>query len=250
MLLRISLIIAILAGAATFYVAHFQVGPKIEGLNTQVADLTTQNTTLQSETSAAKAAQKKATEEMEAAVASYNTATNELSQARQLATQQETRANRLDTDLRRVTEERNESQRELAQWRATGVPIEQIARQRDDIRNLQQERDVLRGELTVATRENRRIANELQKYKGTDAEVELPTGLKGKVVAVDPKYNFVVLDIGEQQGVLRDGKMIINRDGKLIAKVRITQVRPNQSVANVIPEWQRDEIMEGDQVLY
>jgi cell shape-determining protein MreC len=66
------------------------------------------------------------------------------------------------------------------------------------------------------------------------------------VIAVDPKYDFVVLDIGGNQGILENAKLIINRDGKFIGKVRVTSVEPNRSVANVMPEWKQDDIMEGD----
>jgi cell shape-determining protein MreC len=67
---------------------------------------------------------------------------------------------------------------------------------------------------------------------------------------VDPKYDFVILDIGAKEGVLPNAKMMVNRDGKLIGKVKITSVEPNRSIANVMPEWKQDEIMEGDQVLF
>src|SRR3546814_1545556 len=62
-----------------------------------------------------------------------------------------------------------------------------------------------------------------------------------------PKYDFVVLDIGENQGVLERAQMLVNRDGKLIGKIQITQVEPNRSIANVLQDWKQEEIMEGDQ---
>jgi hypothetical protein len=36
----------------------------------------------------------------------------------------------------------------------------------------------------------------------------------------------------------------------LIAKVRISTVETNRSIANVLREWKQSDIMEGDQVLY
>jgi hypothetical protein len=51
--------------------------------------------------------------------------------------------------------------------------------------------------------------------------VLLPTGLRGKILAVDPKYDFVVLNIGEDQGAKERGVMMVDRDGKLLGKVRI-----------------------------
>ena len=69
-------------------------------------------------------------------------------------------------------------------------------------------------------------------------------------MAVDPKFDFVVLDIGEDQGVLERGEMMVDRDGKLLGKVRIKSVEKDRCVANILPDWKRGEIMEGDEVLY
>jgi hypothetical protein len=46
--------------------------------------------------------------------------------------------------------------------------------------------------------------------------------------------------------------MLINRDGQLVGKVKITAVEPNRSIANVLPEWKQEgnEVMEGDQVFF
>ncbi len=66
----------------------------------------------------------------------------------------------------------------------------------------------------------------------------------------DPKYDFVVLDIGDNQKVVEGGKLLVNRNGKLIAKVVIKSVDATRSIANVLPGWKLSDIMEGDQVLY
>ena len=75
-------------------------------------------------------------------------------------------------------------------------------------------------------------------------------GLRGKIVAVDPKFNFVVINIGENQGAKQRGVMMVDKDGKLLGKVRITSVTKDECVANILPDWTRGEIMEGDEVLY
>jgi hypothetical protein len=49
---------------------------------------------------------------------------------------------------------------------------------------------------------------------------------------------------------LEDGKLLVNRDGKLIAKVQVKSVQPDRSIANVLPGWKLSDVMEGDQVLY
>jgi ribosomal protein L24 len=75
-------------------------------------------------------------------------------------------------------------------------------------------------------------------------------GLRGKVLVVDPKWNFVVLDIGETNGVVQNGVMMISRNSKLVAKVRIMNLEAGRSIANIMPGWKLGEVMEGDQALY
>jgi hypothetical protein len=68
-------------------------------------------------------------------------------------------------------------------------------------------------------------------------------------MAVDPKWDFVVLNVGEDQGVLPDGELLVSRDGKLVAKVIVRSVQKDRSIANLVPGWQLGEIIEGDEVI-
>jgi len=81
------------------------------------------------------------------------------------------------------------------------------------------------------------------------AHVKLPAGLVGTVVVTDPKWDFVVLNVGEDQGVLDHGELLVSRDGKLVAKIKITSVQKNQSIANVEPGSKLGEVLEGDKVI-
>jgi type II secretory pathway component PulC len=76
----------------------------------------------------------------------------------------------------------------------------------------------------------------------------LRSDLKGRILAVDPKWNFVVLNIGGDQGVLNDGEMLVSRDGKLVAKVIVRSVQKDRSIANIVPGWQLGDVIEGDEV--
>ncbi len=76
----------------------------------------------------------------------------------------------------------------------------------------------------------------------------LPEGLSGKITAVDPKWDFVVLSIGAKSGVLNGGEMSVSRAGKLIGRVKITKVEPAISIGSMIKAWKKGEVMEGDVV--
>ena len=78
--------------------------------------------------------------------------------------------------------------------------------------------------------------------------IKLPADLKGKILVVDPKWDFVVLNIGEDQGVIQDGELLVSRDGKLVAKVIVRSVEKDRSIANIVPGWKLGEVIEGDEV--
>jgi len=100
----------------------------------------------------------------------------------------------------------------------------------------------------VMQREIVRIGAELAKFKDPETFVPLRADLKGKVVDVDPKWDFVVLNIGDEQGAIQDGEMLVSRDGKLVAKVIISRVEKDYCIANVVTGWKLGEMIEGDDV--
>jgi cell shape-determining protein MreC len=65
---------------------------------------------------------------------------------------------------------------------------------------------------------------------------------------VDPKWEFVVLNVGEDQGVISDGELLVSRQGKLVAKVIVRSVEKDRSIANLVPGWKLGEMIEGDDV--
>jgi type II secretory pathway component PulC len=103
-------------------------------------------------------------------------------------------------------------------------------------------------EKLVLQRAVSRLQTRLAKYEGTDNVVKLRADLKGIIIAVDPKWDFVVLNIGEEQGVLEDGELLVNRDGKLVAKIVVRSVQKDRCIANIVPGWQLGEVFEGDEV--
>jgi hypothetical protein len=76
-----------------------------------------------------------------------------------------------------------------------------------------------------------------------------PPDLRAKVLAVDPKWGFVVLDIGRSQRARPTWSFLVHRDGVLVGKVEITTVLQDHSIANLLPGWTRSEVREGDQAL-
>jgi hypothetical protein len=60
-------------------------------------------------------------------------------------------------------------------------------------------------------------------------------GLQGRILAVNAGWNFVVLSVGDKQGVSVNAPLLVVRGNQPIAKLRITSVEPSTSIADVLP---------------
>jgi hypothetical protein len=143
----------------------------------------------------------------------------------------------------------DDAQAKLQQW--NGLPDPPLIRGIiADLEKAQKAKEALIGENKLLAAKVTEWENRWDNFFHDTRPVLLPTGLRGKIIAVDPKYDFVVLNIGEDQGAKERGEMMIDRDGKLLGKVRIKSVSKDRCVANILPNWKRGEVMEGDEVLY
>ncbi len=106
--------------------------------------------------------------------------------------------------------------------------IDELKRSRDELQvvkdGLETQLKAAQGQVAEASRRN------LARENGASMN-----GLRGRVLAVDRNWNFVVLDLGDRNGVNNNSTMLIQRGGNLVGKVRITSVEPSQSIADIIP---------------
>jgi hypothetical protein len=245
-MIRISLLIALVAGIAALAITQLRVAENIKTLTSERDQFKADSERSQREALDFKRQAKDATAAADRAKKALETTKTDLAAASEKADQQEKRANDLAAQKDKLTQERNDAQTELAKWRASGLTLEQITATILENKKLTGENNGLKVENKVLGRQLMQSKAELDLLTGRIDKVPLPPGLKGKIIAVDPKYEFVVLDIGEAQGVLRRGEMLINRSGRLVAKVRILTVEPNRCIANILPDWKQGEPMEGD----
>lgn len=249
-MLRICLILTVVAGLGALGISHLQLKPRIDTLTSDLATTTSDlETSRRNEQTARQEREKaiKAQKETEEALAETTKQREELAET---AAQQRGRADRAEASLEKVTTERNEMMSELTAWKALGIPVDQVRQVRADLQKSQAEIEAMKAERVVFERKNRQLESELARYRGDDVEIKLDTKLYGKVLAVDPKYDFVVLDVGESQGLVPRVKLMVSRDGKLIGKVQVVRVESNRSIANVLQDWKQADVSAGDVVLY
>jgi hypothetical protein len=251
MLIRITLIIAIIAGLAAGVLNFVQVKDKI---TTTLKERDDFHTDRDKEADLHRKFEKDS-KDTHAALERTNTllvATQaERDTAVQSAADQTKRAQDLADTLKKTQEDRDAAQNDLAAWKALGIPIENIKTTLASLKTVTEERDAIADEKKILLASNHKLTEKINSILNPDGyDVQLPVGLKGKVLVADPRYDFVVLDIGEKQGVLEDGKLLVSRNGRLIAKVKIKSVQADRCIANVMPGWKLGDVMEGDQVLY
>jgi DNA-directed RNA polymerase subunit H (RpoH/RPB5) len=161
---------------------------------------------------------------------------------------QSTRADELSDKLAKALQERNDAQDMLAAYKATDLTPDQIVKLNKQLKEANTQIMVINGEKAVLQRELAKVNAQLARIVGEDPTVKLRSDLKGKIVVVDPKWDFVVLNIGDEQGAIQDGEMLVSREGKLVAKVVIRSVQKDRCIANVVPGWKLGEMIEGDEV--
>jgi len=248
MLIRISLIIAILAaigaGVVNFVVVKDKIGALTDDRNTQRADKITAQTDL-AQTQKDLARTQNDLRQTQTQLADANAARK---QAEDTAEAQTKRADDLTDKLTKAMQDRDAAQNDLAAYKNTDLTPEQILKLRSDLKDTQDAIAVANEEKLVMSRTIGRLTSQLNQLIGTDEVVKLRADLKGKVVVVDPKWDFVVLDIGEDQGVLPDGELLVSRDGKLVAKVIVRSIEKDRCIANIVPGWKLGEVFEGDEV--
>jgi len=253
MLLRICLIVAILGAGAVVAVNFVMVKPAIETVIGQRND----------ETTAKKDAQGKLEKTQRLLTTASNTLTpttktlaatkTELDAAKNKAQALEATNTDLAEGLKKTTANNEKLQQQMNQWEILNLTPSNIVALQERLKKVTAAFDGSEGERQLISAKLKDTQDELDRLRGTnnvDQVPPLPPGLKGQVVAVDPKFGFVILNIGEDKGVLANGIMMVARGGNLIGKVQIARVDKTQSVANILPAWRRGEVMEGDEVLY
>ncbi len=252
MLIRISLIVAILSGLGVAGIDFFVLKDQV---TKTIADRDTFHGNWQSELGEHHRWQKTA----EQTQAKLDQTTKDLGVARQerdnAITKQADAEKALavsQDNLKKTQEELDATKDKLAAWDALGIPITQAREILNSIKQIQADEVALQTEKEVIFNKCVKLQSKLDEILGTgNSDPEMPDGLRGKVLAVDPKYDFVVLNIGTKSGAVINGKLLVNRNGKLVAKLTIADdVQSERCIANVMPGWKLSDVMEGDEVFY
>ena len=249
MLIRISLVIAILAAIAAGALNFIEVKKKIETVITQRDDWQQKWTKTDGELTKTKSDLDKTSKDLKQTQDKLAETEQERNTAVSIAAEATKKAEKLTETLAETNRKLNDTAGDLAAYVATGRKPQEISTLDKQIKDLQAK--VLESEVV-----NKGLARELEKKKfqlakllGDPTPIPLPPNLEGKVLVADPKWDFVVVNVGDNDDVKKDGELLVNRNGRLVAKLRVSQVQSDRSIANVMPGWRLADVMEGDKVI-
>lgn len=249
MLIRISLILAIVAALGVAALNFTMVKNKVNNLQTTL--VTTSNTLVTTESTlrTTKRDLDKTTAQLTQTNMALVAALSDKEKALAEADTATKRANDLSDKLAKATKELTDTKDDLEAYRASFATSAQAASAAKDLKTAQDNLAGAREENTLLGKKIKKLNDELAQYISPNQPVKLPASLQGKVVVSDPKWDFVVLNVGEAQDVRERGQLLVSRNGKLVAKVIVRSVQKDRSIANVMPGWKLGEVMEGDEVI-
>ncbi len=121
----------------------------------------------------------------------------------------------------------------------------------DELELTRKEWTKVQDDLAKKKVEVQRLRAQLNLDTGMDVgvgPVEMSQNLEGKVVQVNKEWNFVILDLGRNR-IRENVKMLVARNDDLIARVEISKVMRNISIAEVLPEGEAGQVKVGDRVI-
>jgi len=250
--LRLILFAVILAGAGVIAVSEMKVKPLLEDLKSKEKKVAADLDKEKDEHAKQKARAMTAEQERDAGKADVEAAKKAEDDAKKaadaerqkaVAAAQETNKAKQETEAIKV---QSAEYFDLAKLGLTPPKIRQI---NEELPKATNELSLIKREQGLAMVQLTKTKGELDSFLNPKGAVVLPSGLIGKVSAVDPKWDFVVLDIGANHGLLKNGEMTISRGGKLVARVKLAKVETDYAIANVMAGFKKSDIQEGDDIL-
>ncbi len=250
MLLRICLILAILTGVGVIGVSQFLLRPQIETIITARNNNKDGWDKSKSELAKTKTTLKNTSEKLAKTETSLEETKTQLTATTAKFEGEQKRANGLQENLTKSNSELKSAKDELFAYTGTSVKPEEIRGLVSTVKSLTVENAGLKAESSVLSKTVKARDLTIQQLVGVNnLDPVVPREVRGKVLVVDPKWDFLVLDVGARNNIPPNGVMLISRNGELVAKVRIMDVQDQRSIANIMPGWKIKDVSEGDVVL-
>jgi archaellum component FlaC len=135
---------------------------------------------------------------------------------------------------------------------AIGAKIQELA---TNNKRLETERDEAKLTADASKKRLEEIEGSIAAKDRTIAEYKqgyVRNALSGRVLAYNSGWGFVIMNLGDKQGIKVGATMVVTRGGAMVGKVKVTSVEPTQSVGDVLPGTvaRGDSVQPGDTVVF
>jgi len=251
MFLKIALIISILCSAGVIVFSEVNLGPKLKSLAEEKEKKTKdlEDMTKQKEKFAKESGDRQT--KIDVTEEALKNETAKADQAMKDVTAEKANVAKANADTAKANAETAKTKQEAKDFFDYNKPMAELKRVDAELPKAKEELDVTKDERKILAIMVNKLKGEVDAVKNVGVAVVLPPGIQGKVVAVDPKWDFVIVNVGGNAGLLKNGELIVNRGGKFVGRLKISTVEPGHSIANVMQQWKKkgDEIAEGDEVV-
>jgi aminopeptidase N len=249
MLMRISLIVAIIAGLAAGALSFIKVKEKIDTVVTERNTEHANYVRTDAELTTTKSDLAKTTKELGKTKDALAKSEQERAAAVAEAEVQIKKSTELSQKLSETITQRDEARANLAAYEATGRKPQEILAMNKQLKDAQDALEVSQIEKKIIQKELDKTKEKLLALIDPDHVVRMKADIRGKILVADPKWEFVVLNVGEEEGAKLNGELLVSRQGRLVAKVIIREVQKDRCIANLMPGWKLADVTEGDQVI-
>lgn len=103
-----------------------------------------------------------------------------------------------------------------------------------------------------AIAESQNLITRLKQQQATRAKAISLASRTGTVSAVNPDFGFVIVNLGQNQGVSSESRLLVKRGSQLIGKLNIVQIEANTTVADIAVKTITPgfAIQPGDEVVF
>lgn len=178
--------------------------------------------------------------------------TRQLAAARRESAEHEKEKNELDQKTRELTQKVSQLNKELIEERTKVPDIDprefenakkrvaelekKIKEVTSDLEAAQAAAQKASAAPTLATTLSPSAPSGEKSSEGAPAKAPVPSGgIQAKVLANRPQMGLIVIDAGSDKGVKEGVTLTLTKDGRLMARVRVTRVLDNQCVGSLIP---------------
>ncbi|MFM1770751.1 MAG: hypothetical protein RJA22_3280 [Verrucomicrobiota bacterium] len=245
--LRICLALAIAAGIAVIAVSQFVVKPKVQLIIDARDDFNNKWKKSEEEKRKVTKDLKDTQEKLRSTEEDLTTTRQDLTSTKSSLAKEEEKSKGLTSTVAKQKDQLKQRDDELARWTGTGLTPDQIAGLQGQLKDARSVSDALTEENKIFTDKIKKLQARLDDVFGKQ-DPDVPATVRGKVLVVDPKWDFVILDVGSRHNLPERGVLLISRNGTLVAKVRVLNVENDRCVANIMPGWKLNDVLEGDEV--